>query len=203
MRQSTDSYTCQTKPPNGAQYHRTTVFHPVQPVSVYTDRTSSPQLPPLRLHPLNLLHSPLERELKKLAPPIPPQLLAQSTLAHVVFLRNRHLLDPIALDSNMQPPKRSRKVDTTLRLDVHLSTQRRAQLELCLAVCQRRGLFAPGLAAHAACHGAGEIVGKDAAVSFKGSASAGLELLKACLVPAAKVEFVQDVVEVGHRPLAV
>lgn len=163
--------------------------------------TTSPQLPPLRLHPLNFLHSLLERELEKLAPPIPPQLLAQSTPAHMVFLRNRHLLDLIALDNTMQMPKRSRKVDTTLRLDVHLSAQRRAQLELRLAVCQLGGLFAPG---HATCHGTGEIVGKDAAVGVvRVFAAAGLGLLIAYLAAVAKVEFVQDLVEVGHRPLAV
>lgn len=103
----------------------------------------------------------------------------------------------------MQLPQRSRKVKITLRLDVHLSTERRAQLELSLAARQLRGLFTPGLAAHAACHGAGDIVGEDAAAGVCVSAAAGLRLLVVWLVAVAEVELVQDLVEVGDWPLAV
>lgn len=72
------------------------------------------------------------------------------------------LLDLIRIDSNLQVPNSSSKVYAPLGFNVNLSAQRRAQFQLRLAVGQLRGLFAPGLLAHAVCHGTGDGVGEDA-----------------------------------------
>lgn len=137
------SYTCQTDHSiKKAQWPRTTaVFHPAHQ---YIQTAAQTPLPTLRLHPLNLLHSLLEREAEQLSPPRPPQLFAQSTPAHMKPLTISLVLNLIGSDSNLQVPNSGREIHAPLRFNVNLATQRRPQLQLRLAVCQLCGLSAPG-----------------------------------------------------------
>lgn len=103
------------------------------------------------------------------------------------------LLNLIRTNSNLQIPNSSSKVHAPFRLNVNLSTQRRAKLQLRLAVRQLRSLFAPGLLAHAACYGAGDGVGvgedAPAVVDVCDDGGFGLGAF-------AEVEVVEDFVEV-------
>lgn len=73
-------------------------------------------------------------------------------------------LDLIGINRNLQIPKSSGEVNTALGLNENLSTQRRAELQLRLAVRQLRGLLlSPGLRADATGHAAGDRIGEDAA----------------------------------------
>lgn len=132
--------------------------------------------------------------MEKLPPPRPPQLLAHRTLAHMKLLLMILLLNLIRIDSNLQVPNSSSKINTPLRLNVNLSSQRRAQLQLRLAVCQLCGLFAPGLLAYAVCDSAGDGAG------VRENAPAVVDVcddLGFCLGAFAEVEVVEDFVEVG------
>lgn len=91
------------------------------------------QLPTLSLHPLNLLHSLLERKPEKLPPPRPTQLLPHRTLPLMKLLLMCIRLNLIHAARNLQLPNRSRQIHTTLRLNVDLTAQRWSKLELQLA----------------------------------------------------------------------
>lgn len=73
-------------------------------------------------------------------------------------------LDLVGTNRNLQIPNSSGKINTALGLNVNMSTQRRAEFQLRLAVRQLRGLLlSPGLRTDAAGQGTGDGIGEDAA----------------------------------------
>jgi hypothetical protein len=183
-----------TKENENTNFQAATVSFHHQPQYIYKpsrqaqeDKQNCINLPALRLHPLDLLYSPLERELEKLLPARHLLLLAHHTLPDMEALRSSLLPNLILRNSTLKLAQRRSKVRTALRLDVSLSTERRSKLHLDLADWRGRARPVAKRALGSLTDGPGEGVRED---------SAGAWVFPWPLV---EVKLVEDVVEVGHR----
>lgn len=104
------------------------------------------RLPSLRLHPLDLLNSLLEREAEELPPPLATLFLPHRTLAHIKLLVSGLLPDLVRSDGGSQASDCRGEVEAALRLNLHLPTECRAELKLQFAGGQLAGrLVAAGV----------------------------------------------------------
>lgn len=148
-------------------WHSAYSGHPHKRGNIHTSRASKRpkanvkghgiKLPALGLHPLNLLHSTLEREPKQLPPAVHPGLLDLHTPPSMETLRGKILAKLVIRHSIIKSAQRSRKVNATLRLDLNLSAKRGSELHLDLADLQT-GMSGPVTALSILAHSLGNTV---------------------------------------------
>lgn len=119
-------------------------------------------LPPLCLHPLDLLNGLLERKAEEGAPSPAALFLAYRTLARMKLLVPGLLPDLVCSNGRSQVPDRGGEIDAALRLNLHPATQSRAELQLQFARGQLAGCLVTAgvVGAAASTDVSGDVVGK-------------------------------------------